>query len=183
MVFAVPGLTENVRGRLHTRRIHGRLTHPFRQWYARAADEFATKHDPRILITGQSAAFACNMGAAISFALRLTGADVQVTTVTAMVLLAAAVVLDLICLAIFGASHSNSLHDGYVLSTAFYLTVTSAIFSVAGGSALLVDWINLRSDPARFLTPKQRSLSLMSFIFMLYLLLGSLMFKYVLRET
>lgn len=102
---------------------------------------------------------------------------------TAIVLLAGAVILDLVCLAIFGATHSNSRHDGYVLSTAFYLTVTSAIFSIGGLSALLADYFDLLHDPIRFLTPKQRSLSLMSFIFMLYLLIGSIMFKYVLHKT
>ncbi|KAF8324125.1 hypothetical protein DL93DRAFT_2162208 [Clavulina sp. PMI_390] len=163
VVFAVPGLTEN--------------------WRAHAGDHFSTKRDPYLLIAGEAAAFACNLVAAVVFVLRLTGADVAFTTIVTMLSLASAVVLDVLCLALFGAWHSHRLHDGEVLSPAFYLTVTSGVFSLAGGAALLVDWRNMQSDPIRFLTPKQRSLSLMSFIFMAYLLCGSLMFKYVLDES
>jgi hypothetical protein len=145
-------------------------------------DYRSSKTDPALLIIGQSFALGFNITASVVFIARLSGADPLPCTYVTIGSLCLAVLLDLICMAVFGASHSYPMRDGYELSAAFYLTLTSAIMSSISIGTLIADLLALRHNPMQFLTAKQRSLSLMSSIFMLYLLLASLVFKYVMER-
>lgn len=92
-----------------------------------------------------------------------------------------AIIANAICLTIFGVEHAH-MSDGFILSTAYWMTVTSGLCSLLAVGTLTLDAIQLRHDPLHYLTPKQRNLSLMSFVFMAYIIVGSLMFKFVLER-
>lgn len=128
---------------------------------------------------GQSFALLFNLIASASFIARFTGANVVWAVRITFASLTLAILLDILCLAIFGASHSYSHLDGYELSTAYYLTVTSGIITAMALAALISDQ---QREHRQFLTPKQRSLALIAYVFMSYLLLTSVIFKYVLNR-
>lgn len=165
VVFAIPGLTEN--------------------WYVAVGDPTKTKNDPALLITGQTFALFFNLLAAVLLVLRISGHESSRFSHSCIVALFIAVILDLICLSVFGASHPNTLRDGYILSTAFYLTLASGIMSLTAALFMIVDAYKARArtDVVHLLTPKQRSLAMMGFHFMAYLAIGGIMYKFLLDLT
>lgn len=155
------------------------------QWYEKLGEANNTKSDPPLLIAGQSVGLAFNLASAILLLFRVGGHESLHFSIWCIVTLSVAIILDLLCLAIFGASHPNSLNDGYTLSTAYYLTLASAIMSLLSVIAMAVDLIKTKRHPdmVHLLTPKQRSLAMMSFHFMAYLAIGGIMYKYLLKIT
>ncbi|KAF9516557.1 hypothetical protein BS47DRAFT_654016 [Hydnum rufescens UP504] len=166
VVFAIPGLAE--------------------PWYALAGDHTVTKQDPPLLIVGQSMALAFNATASVLFLFRVNGYETLRYTVACSITLFCALLLDLLCLAIFGASHSSSRHNSYELSTAFYLTFTSSILTLIALLSNVLDAREARKSPRHrrvLLTPNQRILAMVSFTFMVYLAIGCIIFKYLLELT
>lgn len=127
-----------------------------------------------------------NLTAAIALLLRILGGSTTRNTLVCIANLVVAVIIDLLCLAIFGASHTNNKDgNGYVLSTAYWLTLTSGIFSLVSAIGLAIDLIkaqHARKHPGT-LTPKQRSLALAMFTFMAYIAIGGIIYKYMLSIT
>ena len=143
-------------------------------------------NDPPLLIVGQSIALAFNAIACIIVLFRVNGYETLRNSLACTIALSCALLLDLLCLAIFGASHPNSKNDGYVLSTAFYLTTTSAILTLIALLANAFDARAARTCPPSqlvLLSPNQRSLAMLSFRFMFYLTVGCIIFKYLLKIT
>ena len=107
----------------------------------------------------------------------------MIFTITCIGSLAIAILLDSLCLIIFGVTRSNSDGDGYILSTAYYLTLASAIMSLIAAILMTIDALKLSrtsQERIKLLTPKQRNLAMMEFHFMTYLAIGSIAYKYFL---
>ncbi|KAF9516556.1 hypothetical protein BS47DRAFT_655136 [Hydnum rufescens UP504] len=91
--------------------------------------------------------------------------------------------LKLSCLMIFVASLSNPIHDE--LSPAFYFAMTSAILTSTALFANVFDSRDAKERPRlqSILNPNQRNLAIMFFHFVVYLVIGTIMFKYLLGLT
>jgi len=163
VVFAIPGLTEH--------------------WCQYEGDFSKTKNDPVLLIIGQSFGLFFNVLASFLLLFHISGFETMIFTTTCIGSLAIAILLDSLCLTIFGVSRSNSDPDGYILSTAYYLTLASGIMSLIAAILMSIDALKIsRKSQERItlLTPKQRSLAMMEFHFMTYLAIGSIAYKYLL---
>ncbi|KAF8336504.1 uncharacterized protein EI90DRAFT_3119742 [Cantharellus anzutake] len=163
VVFAIPGLAEN--------------------WYQRKGATSETKTDPVLLIIGQSFGLFFNVLASVLLLFCINGSETMIITSSCIGSLGIAILLDLVCLSIFGTSHSNVEQDGYALSTAYYLTLSSGIMSLIAALLMTVDALKHDWVPygrGKLLTQKQRRLAMRTFHFMAYLAIGSIVFRYLL---
>jgi hypothetical protein len=128
-------------------------------------------------------ALAFNITALIIFLLRVSGYETLRCIFVCSITLFCAVLLKLLCLMIFVASLSNPIYDE--LSPAFYLAMTSAILTSIALFANVFDSRDAKERPRlqRILNPNQRNLAIVSFHLVVYLVIGTIIFKYLLGLT
>src|SRR5258708_2348195 len=131
------------------------------KWYQLKGDFNDTRHDPPLLIIGQSFGLFFNVLASFLLLFHINGFETMIFTTTCICSLAIATLLDFLCLLIFGVTHPNSKPDGYILSTAYYLTLASAIMSFIAVLLMTIDAVRLARMPqkrAKLLTPQPNNL-------------------------
>ena len=156
--------------------------------------------DPTLLIVGQNSRFSlltaaadalerrAGLGFSFSFSfiscglltvVRLLSPHPRFATLTATLLLTLHVIICLVALSVFASSNNGR----YLLSTAFWLTATSAILATSilgflvGVEGPKTGW--LRNKVEKGINGQERSLLLVWTFFASYLLLGTIAFKFV----
>ncbi|GAA6059810.1 hypothetical protein JCM10212_003705 [Sporobolomyces blumeae] len=142
-----------------------------------------TKDDPPLIIAVGAVVLAISLFANLSILLRLLDVHCRLFTLTTLSLLSLHIVLAIVTCAIFGIQHAHP--DGYVLSTAFWLTVVAAAVAFAVVVSLVLDGIKTKwyVDGGTGLTGEQRSLVIVFDLFIACLMVGSIAFRYLLDQA
>ncbi|GAA5863027.1 hypothetical protein JCM8547_003660 [Rhodosporidiobolus lusitaniae] len=164
-LFSLPALTEH--------------------WYVKRENGFVvkSKDDPPLIVAAGSIALALGILANISILFRLIDTHSRFFTVSTMVILLVHITINTIALTIFGVRQST-VDDGYVLSTAYWLTTASSGVALGVVSLLLIDarftkWYTINGTG---LTGKQRSLIIAFDIFVALLMIGTVSFRYLVTD-
>ncbi|ORY56185.1 hypothetical protein BCR35DRAFT_355650 [Leucosporidium creatinivorum] len=165
ILFALPGLTE-----------HWMVV------YDDAGQVVKDRPDPALLIISGSFALALAVLANVALIFRFIGTHTRVATISAMLLLAIQITLNLIALLIFGLEQTDGEGTDFTLSTAYWLTAASSAFALVACLLLILDgavtgWYKRGGTG---LTGKQTSLFLALDVFHSLTWLGSVAFKYLL---
>ncbi|BGP48693.1 Potassium channel [Rhodotorula kratochvilovae] len=165
-LFSLPGLTEH--------------------WYVKHGPDgqiVRSKPDPPLIIAAGSIALAMAVLANIAILFRLIETHPRFFSSATMTFLSVHMVVNLVALSIFGAEHAHP--DGYVLSTAFWLTAASGCVALAVVACLLVDGLATKwyTRGGTGVSGKQRSLILTFDVFCSLLLVGSVCYRYLISDV
>ncbi|KAG0662125.1 hypothetical protein C6P46_003518 [Rhodotorula mucilaginosa] len=161
-LFSLPGLTE--------------------KWYVVKDASGAiveARPDPPLIVAAGALTLALAIFANIAILFRLIDTHPRFFSLGTIAFLTAHVVVNLVALIIFGVEHAHP--DGYVLSTAFWLTAASACVAAASVALLIFDgtltgWY---SRGGTGVSGQQRSLVLTWDFFVFLILIGSVAYRYL----
>ncbi|GAA6048621.1 hypothetical protein JCM3770_002061 [Rhodotorula araucariae] len=166
-LFSLPGLTEH--------------------WYVKhdATGQIArSKADPPLIIAAGSITLAMAVLANTAIMFRLVETHPRFFSGATVSFLSIHVVVNLVALSVFGAQHAKT-PDGYVLSTAFWLTAASGCVALAVIVCLCIDGLATKwySQGGTGVSAKQRSLILTFDVFCSLLLIGSVCYRYLISDV
>ncbi|GAA5984389.1 hypothetical protein JCM5350_003344 [Sporobolomyces pararoseus] len=155
-------------------------------WYIRKGQDGSiveTKSDPPLIIAAGSILLALSVCSNISILLRLLDVHCRLFTFSTISILSVHIVLALITVTIFAVERANP--DGYSLSTAFWLTVVSAIIALCVTTSLVIDGLRTKwySRGGTGLTGEQRSLVIVFNSFIVTVLIGAIAYRYLLEDV
>ncbi|GAA5935815.1 hypothetical protein JCM3775_007337 [Rhodotorula graminis] len=165
-LFSLPGLTEH--------------------WYVvRGADSqiVRSRPDPPLIIAAGAVTFALAVLANLAIVLRLVETHPRFFSVTTIVFLSVHIAVNAVALTIFGIEHAKP--DGYVLSTAFWLTAASGCVALAAVGCLFVDGLATQwyVRGGTGISGKQRSLVVAFDAFIFLILIGSVTYRYLIPDV
>ncbi|CEQ39669.1 SPOSA6832_01222 [Sporobolomyces salmonicolor] len=165
-LFSLPGLTEHWYVQLNS---DGRIVH--------------SKPDPPLIVAAGSVALGFAVLANLALLFRTIDTHPRFFSGVTLAFLSVHTIIDVLALAIFAAEQARPAH--YVLSTAFWLTVTSAAIAVAVSALLLIDGMTTRwwRNGGTGLTGKQTSLVISFYMFILVVMIGAVVFRYLLDDV
>ncbi|GAA5896777.1 hypothetical protein JCM8208_007085 [Rhodotorula glutinis] len=165
-LFSLPGLTE------HWYVVHGADGQIVR-----------SRPDPPLIIAAGSVTFALAVLANLAILLRLVETHPRFFSVTTCVFLSVHIAVNAVALTIFGIEHAQP--DGFVLSTAFWLTAASGCVALAAVVCLLVDGLATQwyVRGGTGISGKQRSLVVAFDFFIALILVGSVAYRYLIPDV
>lgn len=138
-------------------------------------DSYPKSHDSRPLIAAQCFIFLLDFVAATTLMTRFLSSNARRSTLVAVLALSTSLVLSVISAAVY--AHALSLND---LSTTFWVAVAAGCFALP--VLVLLVWEVVRTRryhiPLTRIAVKQRSLVLTFYMFLMYLTIGAVMFKF-----
>lgn len=135
--------------------------------------------DPPLIVAAGAVTLSVALLANVAILFRLIDTHTRWFSFSTVVLLIVHIVVNLVALIIFGVEHAHP--DGYILSTAFWLTAASSCVAFAAivclvGDGFLTAWY---SRGGTGISGKQRSLVLTWDFFVLLILIGAVAFRYL----
>ncbi|GAA5983873.1 hypothetical protein JCM10908_005958 [Rhodotorula pacifica] len=161
-LFSLPGLTE--------------------KWYVTESADGSiveARPDPPLIVAAGAVTLALAILANFAILFRLVETHPRWFSLATITFLTAHIAVNLVALIVFGVQHAHP--DGYVLSTAFWLTAASACVAAASTALLLIDGALTRwySRGGTGVSGKQRSLILTWDFFVFLILIGSVSYRYL----
>ncbi|GAA5864245.1 hypothetical protein JCM3774_001268 [Rhodotorula dairenensis] len=161
-LFSLPGLTE--------------------KWYVVKDANGAiveARPDPPLIVAAGAVTLALALLANIAILFRLIDTHPRWFSLGTIAFLTGHVIVNLVALIIFGVAHAHP--DGYVLSTAFWLTAASACVAAGSVALLVVDGSLTRwySRGGTGVSGQQRSLVLTWDLFLSLILIGAIAYRYL----
>ncbi|GAA5843546.1 hypothetical protein JCM9279_000788 [Rhodotorula babjevae] len=165
-LFSLPGLTEH--------------------WYVKRDPDgqiITSRPDPPLIIAAGSVTFALAVLANLAILLRLVETHPRFFSVTTITFLSIHIAVNAVALTIFGVEHAQP--DGYVLSTAFWLTAASGCVALAAVVCLFVDGLATQwyISGGTGISGKQRSLVVAFDFFIALILVGSVSYRYLIPDV
>ncbi|GAA5874174.1 hypothetical protein JCM1840_000375 [Sporobolomyces johnsonii] len=141
-----------------------------------------SKPDPPLIVAAGSVALGFAVLANLALLFRTIDTHPRFFSGVTLAFLSVHTIIDVLALAIFAAEEARPAH--YVLSTAFWLTVTSAAIAFAVGALLLIDGVTTRwwRNGGTGLTGKQTSLVISFYMFILVIIIGAVVFRYLIDD-
>ncbi|KAF8500393.1 hypothetical protein F5888DRAFT_1384540 [Russula emetica] len=158
------------------------LTQP---WYVRTSGNqtVETRKDPPLVLIAISISMVLAVLANIALMLRFLERHVKRNTIICIVALTVHDILNIVTVTTFGIIHS--VDDGFVTSEAFWMTICSTIVSTLTNFTLIWDFVKTPNfaKAGSGITLRQRSLVIITMIFLTYIALGALISSLMMNLT
>ncbi|KAH9959409.1 hypothetical protein BC827DRAFT_501236 [Russula dissimulans] len=165
ILLEIPGLTEH--------------------WYVRTdgGQVVETRETPPLVIVSLSFSMALAIIANIALIYRFLERRVKTMTILCILTLTLHDILNIVTIVTFGIQHRFS--DGFVNGEAFWMTLFSTVVSSITNLTLIWDFVRTPNfaEAGSGITPKQRSLMIITMIFLAYIALGALITSLLMSLT
>ncbi|KAI0056615.1 voltage-gated potassium channel [Artomyces pyxidatus] len=145
-------------------------------WYVRTENRqvVEVKDNPAILDAGLALSMTCAVLANVALVCRLMEKRVKAMTIASIFFLTIHDVINIIIVTVFGVQHR--FNDGFTYGEAYWMTVCSTAVSMITNFTLIYDLVTTPnfSKSGSGVTRKQRSLVIITIVFLSYIALGAL---------